>query len=181
VEAVRALERGRSLSEILDTLTSCAHSHARRVAVLLVRGDRLRGWRFDGFEPALDQTSAFEMALADGGLIARAVETGASTSGAGGTGEACPPFAEQLPLGEMLAVPLHVSGQVVAVLYADDDGSGASDPDGTAAWKIPLEIMTRHASRCLEVVTAIRTAQAMTAPSGASWPTGSKLAHRADT
>src|SRR5581483_8474029 len=67
LEAIRALDRARSLSETLDTLAGCAGREAARVAVLLVRGEHLRGWRFIGFGADLDGTPDFEVPLADAG------------------------------------------------------------------------------------------------------------------
>jgi hypothetical protein len=58
-----------------------------------------------------------------------------------------------------------MSGQVVAVLYADsgDNGSeGAPVRAGDAASSHALELIARHASRCLEAVTAFRAARVLT-------------------
>jgi hypothetical protein len=75
-----------------------------------------------------------------------------------------------LPGGrELLAVPVQMSGQVVAVLYADQ---GAEGPSQTLAWPSRLELMARHAARCLEAITAFRAAQVLTerpdVPAGSS-------------
>jgi hypothetical protein len=54
-----------------------------------------------------------------------------------------------------LAVPLCVAGKAVALVYADAGAeiTGA----GTSRWAESVEILARHASRCLEVLTATRT------------------------
>jgi hypothetical protein len=56
-DAMRAMDRVGSLSEILDTLAGCARRDAARVSVFLVRGSQLRAWRFIGFGPKLDEAT----------------------------------------------------------------------------------------------------------------------------
>jgi hypothetical protein len=58
----------------------------------------------------------------------------------------------------MLAIPVIVGGRVVAALYADQHSAATS----RFSWRAALEMMTRHAARCLEGITAIRTAQLLT-------------------
>jgi hypothetical protein len=55
-----------------------------------------------------------------------------------------------------------VSGQVVAVLYADQGMENPAEFDRGEAWPATLEVMARHAARCLESVTAFRSAQVLT-------------------
>src|SRR5437870_5289987 len=85
LDAVRALDRTQSLSEILDTLASCAGREAARVAVILARGAELRGWRFIGFPPEIEQAAAV-IARDESGVIGEAIRTvapaSAETSGA---------------------------------------------------------------------------------------------------
>src|SRR5207247_10743475 len=52
--AIRAMDRARSLTEIFDALSVGAEREAPRAAVLLVRDATLRGWRFTGFDAALE-------------------------------------------------------------------------------------------------------------------------------
>jgi hypothetical protein len=119
VEAVRALDRAQSLSETLDTLVSCAGREAKRVGVLLVRHGQLRGWRFIGFGPGLDEQNDYELRPGDAGVIAEAARTGLTASADSATPLSTPAFAELPPGREVLALPVPMSGQVVAVLYAD--------------------------------------------------------------
>jgi hypothetical protein len=56
------------------------------------------------------------------------------------------------------ALPMTVAGHVVAVLYADQVGEPPNLP--AASWTRTIEILARHASRCLEGMTA-RKASAM--------------------
>ncbi len=62
----------------------------------------------------------------------------------------------------MLAVPIPLSGQVVAVLYADqaaDEAARDGHPESLVVWPAILEVLARHATRSLEATTAFRAAQ----------------------
>jgi hypothetical protein len=161
-DAMRAIDRSRSLSEILDTLASCAGRETTRAAVLLVREGQLRGWRFIGFGPGFDRASAFEAPLTDGGILDEAVRTQGAISTDSSAPGAAPRFAEVGPGCEMIAAPVLVGGRVVAALYADQYVTGREGRAARFAWRTALEMMTRHAGRCLEGITAIRAAQLLT-------------------
>jgi hypothetical protein len=161
-DAMRAIDRSRSLSEILDTLASCAGRETSRAAVLLVRDGQLRGWRFIGFGPAFDRASAFEAQMADAGIIAEAVRTGSAVSKDSSAAGAAPRFVEAGPDYDMFAAPILIGGQAVAALYADQQASGKDGRPERFAWRSALEIIARHAARCLEGITAIRAAQLLT-------------------
>jgi hypothetical protein len=158
-DAVRAIDRSRSLSEILDTLAGCAGRETTRAAVFLVRDGQLRGWRFIGFGPDFDRASAFEAPLKDGGVVEEAVRTAGAISTDASAPGAAPRFTEVGPNCEMFAAPLVVGGRVVAALYADQHVTGKEGRPARFAWRQALEMMARHAGRCLEAITAIRAAQ----------------------
>ena len=160
-DAIRAIDQARSLSEILDTLIGCAGREAARVGVLLVQGNELRGWRFSGFRSPLDEGSHLRLPAIDAGVIRDAVRTVAAQSADSAVYESMPSFAELPPGREMLAVPLPLGGRVVAVLYADQGTGEANDSDLRAAWSATLEVMARHAARCLEAITTFRAAQVL--------------------
>jgi hypothetical protein len=65
-----------------------------------------------------------------------------------------------------VAVPVIVGGDVAAVVYGDDGGS--AERVVPAGWPETLELLSRHASRCLEAQTAIRAARlgGVSAPAG---------------
>src|SRR5262245_16285420 len=79
IAAVRAIDGGKSLSEILDTLASAAGREARRASVLVIRGGQLRGWRFIGFG-ALDDRHDLDVPVAGAGVVAEAARTGVAVS-----------------------------------------------------------------------------------------------------
>jgi hypothetical protein len=161
LDAVRSLDRARSLSETLDTLASCSAAETHRAAVLTIRGGRAHGWRFIGFGP-LDLEPSLDLSLDHAGIIANAVRANAVTSG-----QDAPAFAE-LPHGaSCIALPIALGGEVVAVLYADD-GSSRSDsrlptPDSRLLPADALEILTRYAARGIEALTAFKVARSLTA------------------
>lgn len=155
VDSIRALDRSRSLGETLDTLVGCAARETARAAVVLVGGGRIRGWRSIGFETLDDDPRSLDGELADAGVVAEALATGGHATGG------APRFAA-LPAGtDGLALPIAVGGHVVAVLYADQ----ASNPE-SAIPHHALELIARHAARCLESGTAFKAARALLAPEG---------------
>ena len=72
-----------------------------------------------------------------------------------GSESAAPAFAQLAPEQVGIAVPLVVGGRAVAVVYAD---AGAQDP--LPAWQATVEVLVRHAGRCLEAMTVQRAALA---------------------
>ena len=148
-DAFRAIDAARSLSEILDALTVSAGRKAARAALVLVRGPELRTWRSVGLGTADTVPRHIESA----GIVRDAVRT-LSTASAGATSDGS-------GLSEdMLAVPVIVGGEVVAVVYADQEARDFDSPQTPArSWRTTIELMTRYAARSLEAVTAFRTAQ----------------------
>jgi hypothetical protein len=57
-----------------------------------------------------------------------------------------------------VAVPVRLTGKSVAVLYVDEGEPGGAATGGAAE---AVEILARHASRCLEAITATRSAAAL--------------------
>ncbi len=162
VEAVRAIDRARSLSEILDTLVSWAGREAARVGVLLVHGGQLRAWRLIGFDGASDDASTIALPLDEGGIIAEAVRAGETTFADSRHATMVPSFTRVPPGSQMLAVPIALGGEVVAVLYADQaSDEAATDPhlESLVVWPAVLEVLARHATRSLEATTAVRATQ----------------------
>lgn len=158
VDAIRALDDARSLGEALDALADRCGREIERAAVLLVKGDRLRGWRLVGF-PDAGPAKNIEFDLDEAGLAGAVVRTGVAVSrptvGPGdeqGTRQpALPPFAQTAGLRHAMALPIVVGGAVVAVLYAD--APRTDTPSAASRWPAMVEILARHASRALEAMT----------------------------
>jgi hypothetical protein len=160
LDAVRAIDRAHSLAEVLDTLVGCAAREVARAGVLLVRDDRLVSWRFIGFDSL--GARGLDIPLSEGGVIAEAVRTGSTASGETGGEAGAPRFAALEKGHESLAVPVTLGGAAVAVLYADEGAvAGHAPAHGRQTWPEALEILTRHAARSLEALTAAKAARAI--------------------
>ncbi len=147
----QSMDRGQSLSEILHALVAGASAEARRVAIFLVKGPQLQGWRFSGFGDALPENADLQIPLAEAGLLADAARTRAAAR----SGQ--PPSFAGLPADRpALGIPLIMNGQVFAMLYADQGTSGEAERQ---SWPATIEILARHAARALEAITALRLAQ----------------------
>jgi hypothetical protein len=109
VEAIRALDEARSLTGILDALTTAAAHESPRIAVLLRRSGGWHVWRSVGLDGDIDAAA----------------------------------------IADHAAVPIVIGGETVGGVHAADGATPS------------IEILTRHASRCLESMTAFKTARAL--------------------
>ena len=154
LESIRGLDGAASLSEVLDALGQAAGREASRAAVLVLRNERLLGWKLTGFGARDTQPKAIDLGLNESGVIGLAVGAArpVTTRDSQTAGEG-PGFAH-LPADRMgFAVPVIVGGRVVAVVYADSmttDGREHAVPSG---WPEVIEVLARHAARCLEALT----------------------------
>ena len=80
-----ALDQATSLGQLLDMLADRAAGEAPRVAVLVVQGIRVCGWRFVGF-PNVRDAHSVDLAVDESGLIGRAIREGRACSGPVGPG-----------------------------------------------------------------------------------------------
>lgn len=171
VAAILQIDTARTVPDMLDILLACAVREAARVAILIVRGHELQGWKFVGFGARTENPTEFKQAILGAGVVEEAIRTRLTASTHGRVRIPAPAFAE-LPLGrKAVGVPIVIQGHVVAVLYADQ-GAHAQAGDHPAegvTWPSSLEVMTRHASRCLEASGALRqTAPAHSPPAAAA-------------
>jgi hypothetical protein len=158
-DAVRNLDEARGLSEVLERLAQCAGHEVDRAAVLLVKGERLAGWRIAGFPAGAPAAKTIDLSVDDAGLAGAVLTSGvpASRSVDATDGQpALPPFARDAGQRHAMALPVLVGGEVVAVLYADAPLIEA--PSSDARWPAVLEVLTRHASRVLEAMTVQQAA-----------------------
>jgi len=156
-EGIRMLDDRRSLRQVLDTLTECTAGEVDRVALLLVQGARLRGWKLVGFGESVP--SSIDLAVEEAGLPGAAVRrrlTVVCPSGGLDPSETTilppplPPFAQGTGPRDALALPILLGGTVAAVLYADTPSDG---PAASSRWPATLDVLARHASRVLEAMT----------------------------
>jgi hypothetical protein len=118
-----------------------------------------------------------DVPASDAGVIAEAARAGSAISADSGAPNAAPAFAALPPGREVIAVPVVMSGQIVAVLYADPGGEDSAGQDHQRlVWPAVVELLALHAARCLEAITALRAAKALAerpeAPSPAATLTG---------
>jgi hypothetical protein len=158
VNAIRTLDEARGLSEVLERLVERAGDEVDRAAVLLVKGDRLTGWRFTGFAPEAASATSIELSVDDAGLAGDVLRTGAAVSWSSNSedGARLPSFAGNSDGLHAIALPVCVGGEVVAVLYAD--APQVDDPAGDGRWPAVLEVLARHGSRVLEAMTVQKAA-----------------------
>lgn len=158
VDAVTRLDGCRSLRDTLDALADGVAAATTRSMLLVVRGGRLRGWRLSGFDGAPD-AAGLDLPLAEAGELADAVRTGQAremrADAFGGRVHRSLAFARLTPHEMGLVVPVTLGQDTVAVVYADD--GGAADREVPAGWPEVVQVLARHASRCLEALTALKT------------------------
>ena len=157
--SVGALDEAASLGQVLDMLADRAAREAPRVAVLVVQGTRVCGWRFVGF-PNIRDAPSVDLAVDESGLIGRAIREGRACSGPVGPGApagSLPAFAASPTHRVTQAVPVRVGGRVTAVVYADE--AAQSSERLPTSWASAIQILARHAGHCLEVLTALRMSQ----------------------
>jgi hypothetical protein len=122
-----------------------------RVALFLPTPEGFRGWRSIGFLHDFDAVHPLDVPPSDAALVREATETAAIVTGRAAVSPAS--FAGNLPHSQSLAAPIMIGGEVCAVLYAD----AGPEPAGADEWPAVrgrLEILARHAARCLESIVA---------------------------
>jgi hypothetical protein len=156
VESIRGLDGASSLSEVLDALGLAAARETARAAVLVVKADHVIGWRLTGFGARDAQPKSIDMPLKEAGVVGLAATS--SRAVATREGDADGPGFEHLPADRKgLAMPVLVGGRVVAVLYGDS-GTGPHEQVVPSTWPEVIEVLARHAGRCLEALTVQKAA-----------------------
>ena len=127
---LHSVDEAESLTGVMHRLVEAAQHHSHRASMLIVRGDGLKEWEHGGF-PARDAERA------------TAVATNAASE------------RRHVESESAIAFPIHVGGEVVAVLYAEV--GDALSPERRIA-KDALDALTRHAGRVLETITVQQAA-----------------------
>jgi len=154
LESVRGLDGAASLSEVLEALGQSAGREASRAAVFVVRNERLLGWKLSGFGATDTQPKTIDLGLTESGVIGLAVGTARPMTTRESESAAEGPGFVHLPADRMgFAVPVIVGGRVVAVVYADSVAMEGRDHVVPSGWPEVIEILARHAARCLEALT----------------------------
>lgn len=165
LESVRGLDGATSLSEVLDALALAAAREAARAAVVVLRSDRIQGWRLSGFGARDSQPKSIDLPLAESGVIGLAVGAARAVTTRDSQSANIGPGFETLPADRMgLGVPVIVGGRVVAVVYADAVTLDGHERHVPSSWPELIEVLARHAGRCLEALTTQRTAPRISPP-----------------
>lgn len=173
LESVRGLDGATTLSEVLDALALAAAREAARAAVVVLRGERIHGWKLTGFGPRDAQPKLIDLPLAESGVIALAVGAARAVTTRDSATAAAGPGFEKLPTDRMgLAVPVVVGGRVVAIVYADAVTLDGHDRPVPSSWPELIEVLARHAGRCLEALTTQKTATPKIQTTGAGGAMG---------
>lgn len=163
LDTLRRMDQETTLGGVLTALVDGAAPEAGRALLLTYTGGRLRGYRAAGFGES-DIPSMVLSPEADP-LFAKALITGQPTPTSDpelGTRANQLPPSLALPEGRLaLAVPIIVGTRPVALLYVDDAGMG--EPRVPSTWPEVAEVLVRHASRCLELLTVTGAAARMRA------------------
>jgi chemotaxis protein histidine kinase CheA len=165
--AVARLDEATSLSECLDALSDGVSEQTARSMVFVLRGRVLRAWRLSGFAEAPPSPASLSVPLDLSGDLWQVAERGRQKEVQPQTfGRDTDPvlaFAHLDGGATGLATPVLVAGRTVALVYAD---SGDANDSATASWPACVEVLARHASRCLEALTATRAVAAATPQAG---------------
>ncbi len=149
---VQALDNAASLSDVLDCLVAAARDEAGRAALVVVKGPTLRGWAHAGFADDMLPAAEISVPESDPGLLGAALRAKDRTTSTDLPTDSGSPFMLSSDDRVGIAVPLVVDAEVVGVLYADDDGE--VERAVPSAWPESIELLVRHAGRCLESLTA---------------------------
>ena len=144
---MRRIGAAGALTDVLSALADAAAPETTRTAVLVASGDGFKVFRMNGFPDAPHGPIARDAV----GDLSRGL-----------------PFSP-LPAGRVgYAVPIQIGGQTVAVVYGDDADGRDRPRTVPSAWPEAIEILARHAALKLEMLTALRTVQALTGRGPAS-------------
>ncbi|MGQ0736111.1 MAG: hypothetical protein ACT4QD_20975 [Acidobacteriota bacterium] len=153
LDGVRRLDDGSTLTAVLDALATAVSAEAPRTAIYLCRDDRAVGWRASGFGEHDREPQAFVVSRCGLGLLGSAMRAAKTMRYRGEGAEDGLPAEAPMDAGDRLAVPIVVGAHVAAVVYAD----GVHDSTDAGGWCAAIEILARHAGRCLERLTLERT------------------------
>ena len=164
LSAMRRLDEATTLRGIIDALADGAAAEAVRLAVLLVDGEVLRGYRHYGYSHDL---APAELRIDASPFLTQIVETrtASTISPASPRSESTRlPFLRVLAGRVGLGIPVVVDQEVVAILFAEGAARQPDEP-GEPVWTEQVEVLVRHASARLENVTSLRTVEVLSAPS----------------
>ncbi len=173
IRSLRTLDEAGSLGVALGRLLDLAAEQAERAALLLVRNDTLALWRTAGFDSSSGPDAPD--AAGNGSDVLRIAwrEARCVVQRAGDDRAApLPPFATTGRPRDVVACPVPIGREVIAVLFAD---AAPGDAETVPEWCHAVEILARYTGRVLESLTIRLALDARTAHPSAGAPSGSSL------
>jgi len=156
--SISRLDAASSLTSLLQALVEIAAEGQGRAAIFVLRDHELEVWQSSGFDPR--PTAAIPIDNDD--AVARAVRENAVI----GVPDGLPPDFAALPENcRGVAIPIALAGEVVASLYVERP---IGSDEERKAWQTRLQIVSQHAARGLESITALRAARFAASQTG--WP-----------
>jgi hypothetical protein len=160
LESIRGLDGAATQAEVLDALALASARETARAAVLVPRGDRVQGWKLSGFGSRDSQPKAIDLNVNDAGVVGLAMTTARAATTRDASSPLVGPGFEPLPNDRLgFAVPVVAGGRVVAIVYADGISSEGNDRSVPNGWPEVVEVLARHAGRCLEALAAVKAAE----------------------
>jgi hypothetical protein len=160
LDSIRGLDGATSQAEVFDALTLASARETARAAVLVPRGDRVQGWKLSGFGSRDSQPKAIDINVSDAGVVGLAMTTARAATTREASSPLVGPGFEPLPDERMgFAVPVVAAGRVVAIVYADGIMSEVTERSGSSGWPEVIEVLARHAGRCVEALAAMKAAE----------------------
>lgn len=143
-DAIAGIDRARSQADILAALLREAAHYASRAAVLLVRGNELRGWGGEGFGDADAAIHNLTLEAQNGAWGRLAQAQGAILLSASDCAALCSRIESPLPQ-EGVLVPILLRDRVAAGLYADR-------LDGAELGVEALQVLAHTAAQAIETL-----------------------------
>ena len=163
LESIRGLDGAATQAEVFDALALASAKETARAAVLIPRGDRVQGWKLSGFGSRDSQPKAIDINVSDAGVVGLALTTARAATTHDASSPMVGPGFEPLPSERMgFAVPVVAAGRVVAIVYADGIiTSEAAERSSSSGWPEVVEVLARHAGRCVEALAAMKAAESV--------------------
>lgn len=143
-DAIAGIDRARSQADILAALLRESAHYASRAAVLLVRGNELRGWGGEGFGDGDAALRKLTLEAQDGAWSRLAQAQGAILLSASDCAALCSRIESPLP-HEGVLVPILLRDRVAAGLYADR-------LDGAELGVEALQVLAHTAAQAIETL-----------------------------
>lgn len=162
LESIRGLDGAASQAEVLDALALASARETARAAVLVPRGERVQGWKLCGFGSRDAQPKTVDLDMNGAGVVGLALTTARAATTRDASSPLTGPGFEPLPSERTgLAVPVIATGRVVAIVYADGITEEGTERAVSSGWPEVIEVLARHAGRCVEALAAKKAAESV--------------------